>query len=154
MSGRIFQRIREELGAAYYASYGSGFFSDHGHWSLSAGVGNARVGEVITASLDELRRVREESVDEKELQKAKDYLIGSLLLSLETSGSRARFYGFQSLFDESPMYTPDEMGKKISEVTAGDVRRVALAYLKPENIRLALIGPHRNKGSLEKLLKA
>src|SRR5690606_19441943 len=42
MSGRIFQRIREDMGAAYYASLSSSFYSDHGDWSLSAGVTNAR----------------------------------------------------------------------------------------------------------------
>jgi predicted Zn-dependent peptidase len=154
MSGRIFQRIREELGAAYYASYGSSFYSDHGDWSLSAGVNNTRVHEVLSASLEELRRVRDELVDGKELQKAKDFLLGSLLLSLETSGSRARFYGFQSLFNEDPMYTPDELGKKINAITSLEVKRVAERYFKPENMRLALIGPSKNKKSLENLLTA
>lgn len=153
MSGRIFQRIREELGAAYYASYGSGFYTDHGDWSLSAGVTNARTKEVLLASLEELARVERELVGPDEMKKAKEYLTGSLLLSLETSGARARFYGFQSLFKEDQMYTPDELSKKINAVTAEDVLKVAKKYFKPSAMRLALVGPHKNASSFEKLLK-
>lgn len=153
MSGRIFQRIREELGAAYYASYGSSFYTDHGDWSLSAGVTNARTKEVLLASLEELARVRVELVGPDELKKAKEYLTGSLLLSLETSGARARFYGFQSLFKEDQMYTPDELSKKIKAVTAEDVLRVAQKYFKQRAMRLALVGPHKDAASFEKLLK-
>jgi len=153
MSGRIFQRIREELGAAYYASYGSSFYTDHGDWSLSAGVANARTQEVLRASLEELERVQRELVDPEELKKAQEYLIGSLLLSLETSGARARFYGFQSLFKEDQMYTPDELSKKIKAVTAEDIQRIAKKYFKRRSLRLALIGPHKNVASFEKLLK-
>ena len=35
MSSRLFQRVREELGAAYYVKAGADFFSDHGFFAVS-----------------------------------------------------------------------------------------------------------------------
>lgn len=154
MSGRIFQRIREEMGAAYYASFGPSLYTDHGYWTLSAGVTNARIVEVLEASLQELERITSEPVSKEELKKAKDYLIGSLLLSLETSGSRARFYGFQSLYKEKPIRTPDELSKKIQKVTSTDLLRVAKKYLAKSNMRLAIIGPLRDSKRFEKMLSS
>lgn len=151
MSGRIFQRIREDMGAAYYADFSAAFYSDHGHWALSAGVTNGRTEEVLKASLDELSRIRTETLDESELKKAKDYLIGSSLLYLETSGARARFYGTRALFNDKSI-TVEEFKERIMEVSAEDIQRVANTYLKPEKARLALIGPNGTAKRFEALL--
>jgi predicted Zn-dependent peptidase len=149
MSGRIFQRIREEMGVAYYADFSTASLTDHGCWELSAGVTNARTLEAIEASLKEIARARDELVLADELQKAKDHLIGSLFLSLETSGAFAHFFGFQCLYNEDPILTPGDVAERVRSVTAHDVQRVAREYFNPASVRLAIIGPHRNTRSFE-----
>jgi len=154
MSGRVFQKIREEMGVAYYADFTASFLTDHGNWELSAGVTNARTLEAVEASQRELARLRDELVPADELRKAKDHLVGSLFLSLETSGSLAQFFGFQCLYNEKPILTPDDIAQKIQCVTDSDVRKVAQKYLRPASVRLALVGPHEGSGAFERLLSS
>src|SRR3972149_10976201 len=99
MSSRLFKKIREEMGAAYYINAGADFFSDHGYLRASAGVDRQRLQEVIDAITSEFKRLKEEPVSQAELQKVKDHLIGGLILGLETSDDLARFYGGQEIIE-------------------------------------------------------
>jgi predicted Zn-dependent peptidase len=85
MSSRLWQRIREEMGVAYYVYATSDFATDHGYFAVGAGVDNNRVPEVIATVMEELRRLLQEKITEKDLQKAKDYIIGKMYLNLESS---------------------------------------------------------------------
>ena len=76
MSGRLFQKMREELGICYYVSAENDTFTDHGVFSVSAGVDSKRVKEAITAILTELKKLKTELVKKEELDKVKQYLIG------------------------------------------------------------------------------
>ncbi len=151
MSSRLFQSVREELGAAYYVKAGSDLFTDHGFFAVSAGLDNSRVEQVIEAILKELRKIVSEPVGEEELRKSKNHLTGQLMIGLETSDELAVYYGQQELFREK-IIAPKELVKKIEAVTAEDVRAVAGDIIKNKNLNLALIGPLKDKKTLKKIL--
>lgn len=152
MSARIFHRLRDEMGVAYYAGSGLQLFSDHGAFVAVAGVTTNRTLEVVEVLLDELRKLRDEEVPANELKKAKDYYVGNLLLGLETSDSIARFYGFQEILGKTPK-SPQERKGEIESVTASDVQRVAKKYLSPERLNLAIVGAHRSDKTFSKALR-
>ncbi len=85
MSSRLFQVVREEMGAAYYVRAGNDSYTDHGIFEIAAGVDNKKIEAVITAILKEVKRLKEELVGKSELRKVKDSLIGHLYLGLEKS---------------------------------------------------------------------
>jgi predicted Zn-dependent peptidase len=152
MSSRLFQKVREELGAAYYVRAGSDLFTDHGFFAVSAGLDNTRAAQVIQAILEELRRISKEPVGEEELRKSKNHLIGQMMIGLETSDELASYYGQQELFFKK-MITPKELIKKIEAVTAKDVLSVAKDIVKNNSLNLAVIGPFEGKKQFEKILK-
>lgn len=151
MSGRIFHKLRDEMGVAYYAGSSTYFFSDHGAFAAAAGVTTSRAVEVVEVFLDELRRLREEPVSKEELKKAKDYYVGNLLLSLETSDALARFYGFQEILGKTPK-SLEERKAEIQSVTSEDIERVANKYLIPSRMNLAVVGAHKGKKAFLKVL--
>lgn len=152
MSSRLFQRVREELGAAYYIKAGSDLFTDHGFFAVSAGLDNSRIRQVIEAILRELKKISSDKVGEEELQKSKNHLTGQLMIGLETSDELAVYYGQQELFREK-IITPKELVKRIEAVTAEEVRSVAKDIMKNNNLNLAMIGPSKDKKPIEKILK-
>jgi predicted Zn-dependent peptidase len=152
MSSRLFQKLREELGMCYYVRASHSPFTDHGYFTVSAGVGNERAGEAVSAILGEIRKIKEERVTEKELQKAKDFKVGNFSLSLESSDSLAEYYGFQELFKQKVM-TPDDVVKKIQSVTADDISEMAKKIFTEEGLNLALVGPYKNDAQFLPLLK-
>ncbi len=151
MSSRLFQKIREEMGVAYYIRAESDEFTDHGFLQVSAGVDNKRLGEVISAILGELKSLKENLVDGEELKKVKDYLIGGMYLGLESSDSLAEFYGGQEVLRKN-LKTPGDIAEEIKKVTAEDIKKVAGEIFTDEKLNLALIGPVKTASGLTNIL--
>ncbi len=152
MSSRLFQKMREELGICYYVRAMADQFTDHGALLISAGVDSSRVEEGINGILGELKKVRDEKVDEKELRKAKDYLIGNLYLGLESSDSMTEFYGLQEILREE-IKTPKEIEKEIEKVTASEIAKVAKSIIKNNGLNMAIVGKYDSEDRFRKLLK-
>jgi len=144
MSSRLFQKIREEMGAAYsIGAYQTGF-SDYGYLGISGGVKSDKIIDVIKVILAEISILKRDLVGEEELARVKDGAIGSIYLHLETPADLASFYGTQVVMEE-PVLTPEEYGKKIKAVTAQDVRKLARRIFTKSGLNLAVLGPHKNK---------
>ncbi|MEK7191913.1 MAG: pitrilysin family protein [Patescibacteria group bacterium] len=152
MSSRLFQRVREQMGAAYYVNAGTDLFSDHGYLAVSAGVDHTKINAVIKAILEELAKIKENSISEQELRRAKDHLTGKLILGLETSDALALFYGGQEVLRRSIM-SPEELLKAIQSVSRKDIVNVANSVFQNSKLNLAIIGPYKNKTEFEKILK-
>ena len=102
--------------------------------------------------LGELRRLKNELVSEEELSKAKDHMIGSLMLGLETSDSVAAYYGMQELLTKD-LVKPEALAKKIRAVTSEQIKEVANELFVDKNLNLAVIGPVGDKKALQEILK-
>jgi predicted Zn-dependent peptidase len=139
------------MGAAYYIGAGADLSFDHGLLSVSAGVDRKKTKEVIDAILEECRIIRDVAVSEKELQKSKDHMIGSLVLGLETSDDLASFYGGQEVLTGATT-PPEILAQRIKKVTARDVQAVAKVILKDEGLNLAIVGPYKNQTPFKKIL--
>jgi len=151
MSSRLFAKIREELGLAYYISTGSSSCTDTGYLMTQAGVDNSKVEKAVSAIAQEYKRITEEKVPKEELEKAKENIKGKMALLLETSDAWASFYGLQEIL-ENKILTSKEIFKQIDAVSENDILRVARDIFKPKNLNLALIGPFSDKAKFQKLL--
>ena len=154
MSSRLFVKIREELGLAYYIKAISSSDTDTGFLVAQTGVDNGKVEKAILAILKEYKKISQKPVSLKELKKAKDNLKGKMALLLETSDAQASFYGLQEILQKKTL-TPKEIYDRISKVTSQDVLKIAQDIFKPEKLNLAIIGPFKDKDKLkfQKLLK-
>lgn len=152
MSSRLFQKMREDLGICYYVKTIPDQFTDHGALLIGAGVDSNRVEEGINGILGELKRIRDEKVDEKELKKAKDYVIGNMYLGLESSDSLTEFYGLQEILREK-IKTPKEIEKEINKITVNDIAKVAKAIIKNDRLNMAIVGKYKDEEKFRKILK-
>lgn len=151
MSSRLFQKIREEMGAAYsIGSYQTGF-TNYGYFGISGGIQSKRIGEVMKAILAEINLLKNSLVLEKELTKVKDSFIGSTYLGLETPADLSGFYGIQEIRGE-PIISPEEFGKRIKAVTADDVRNLARKIFVNDVMNLAILGPYKGESEFVNML--
>jgi predicted Zn-dependent peptidase len=151
MSSRLFLRVREKMGAAYYIGAGADLSLDHGLLSVSAGVDRTKIEPVIRAILEECRAMRDAAVPEKELRKAKDHMIGGLILGLETSDDLASFYGGQEVLS-GLVLSPEALTDRIKKVTARDVQAVAKTVFKDKRLNLAIVGPYKSEAQFKGIL--
>jgi predicted Zn-dependent peptidase len=150
MSSRLFQKLREEMGVGYYVRSSYDSYVDHGIFSVSVGSDVKRVEEVIKAVIAELNRLKTELVSEEELQKTKDYLIGTMFLGLESSDAIAEFYGYQEILRHE-LRTPQDVVKEIKKITAKDIQSIAKKIFTNNNLNAALVGPAKAE-NLKKVL--
>ncbi|OFW02929.1 MAG: hypothetical protein A3I61_20160 [Acidobacteria bacterium RIFCSPLOWO2_02_FULL_68_18] len=124
MSSRLFQNVREKRGLAYAVFSGLSAYRDAGSVTVYAGCANHAVGELIDVVIAELRRLKEQSLPDSELRRAKDHLKGSLMLNLESTSSRMSHLARQEIYFDR-QFGLDETLEGVECVGADDVQRVA-----------------------------
>jgi len=140
MSSRLFQNVREKRGLAYAVFSGLSAYRDAGSFTVYAGCSNEAVGEVIDLIVEELRGVKQTAVPEAELQRSKDHLKGSLMLSLENTASRMSHLARQEIYFDR-QFGLDETLAGVERVTSGDVQRVASDLFSNGSLAATLLGP-------------
>lgn len=151
MSSRLFVKMREEMGVCYYVRAEADSFTDHGHLAVSAGIDKSRLSEVIGVLLGEFKKFKVELVPKAELQKAKDYLIGTMFLGLESSDEIGEFYGYQEILKRQ-IKSPAEIVKEIRKVTAEQIQKVASQIFQNNLLNLAVVGKVENEKAISSIL--
>ena len=150
-SSRLFQKLKDEMGVCYYIGADNEGFTDHGIFSVLAGVDSKRVKEAITTILAEMNKIKNNLVKPEELNKAKQYLIGNLNLGLESSDSYAMFYGGQEVLRKE-IKKPEDIIKEIKTVTAEEIKFVAERIFKDEGLNLAVVGKFKDDKEFKNIL--
>jgi predicted Zn-dependent peptidase len=145
MSSRLFQTIREDQGLAYSIYSEMNPFRDTGSLCVYAGTSVDKTEKVLRLTLEELRRLKEETVSEAELKRAKDQLKSNMVIGLESSGSRMSNLARQQMYF-GRFFGVDEIIEEIEAVSSADVQKLAQQLFRPEAIALTLLG---NLGSMK-----
>ncbi len=151
MSSRLFTRIREQEGLAYAIHASRNAYEDTGTFIVRAGLDKTRLLPAIEHIIRELRDVRKNGVTEQEVQQAKEFVRGKLVLDLEDSEEIANFYTKQALLIGT-IQTPAQRLAQVERVQVTDVQRVAQALFVKKKLTLALIGPFRDASVFTRFL--
>jgi len=148
MSSRLFQEIREKRGLVYAISCFSSPFRDSGMLAVYAGTGEEEAKELMPVTLQELLRVQND-VTEAELNRAKAQLRASVMMSLESPGSRCEQLARQ-LQVHGRIIPAEETRQKIAAVTLEQVAAAA-AFSFRGAPTLAVLGPAGNVPGLAEI---
>ena len=143
MSSRLFQNIREKYGLVYAVFSGLSAYRDAGILSVYAGTAPGNARKVVNLILEEFRNLKKDSIPAEELQRAKDYLKGNLLLGLESTNSRMANIARQELY-YGRSFSLDEVASQIDAVTREDVVEVARDLFQSEKIAVTVLGPRQD----------
>jgi predicted Zn-dependent peptidase len=151
MSSRLFTEVRERRGLAYYIyGYNQGY-TDTGTLFAQGGVDIARIDDAVATIVGEFGRIAAEPLEADELEKARNFAKGRLVLSLEDPKGMILF-GLRDEVLEGRLREPDEVLAGLDAVTLEDVQRVAQDVIREERLNFALIGPFDDPDRFEKLL--
>ena len=138
-SSRLFQKIREEAGLAYSVYSDLGLYSDAGCLSVGAGTSLDALRTVLQYALREFRDLKDRPAPESELRRAKDHLKGSLMLGLESTGSRMANLARQEAI-HGHVRSLDEINDQIESVKAPDVQALANEWFQQDRMALTVLG--------------
>ena len=150
MSSRLFDEVREKRGLAYSVHSRAHRFTDTGYVELKAGVALDKAIEATRVILAEAARIREDLVDDEELEAAVNHLRG-LLLVREESDDFAERNGEGLLLDGEVRTLREELDA-LGQVTREDVRRVAKQVFREEELTAAFVAEEDLSESLAPVL--
>lgn len=127
MGSRLFRNVRDKEGLAYQlgSSYSPKMLK--GAFTLYIGTNPKTVTVAKEKMLAEINRLKTEFVSNKELQEAKDKLIGNYILSQETNLEKATTIGWFETSGRGFDFK-DKYESLINSVTASDIMEVANKY--------------------------
>jgi predicted Zn-dependent peptidase len=140
MSSRLFQKVREDLALAYSVYSFHHNHSDSGAFIVYAGTSAEGAPTVTSAILTELTRLKHEQVTAEELQSAKDFLKGSMLLAIESMDNRMSRLAKNELFLRNVGISLDESRAMIDAVTVDVVQDLAERLFINETLNLQIAG--------------
>ena len=139
-SSRLFQTVREKNGLCYSIYSFTAGYEDTGLFAVALAANRQSEERALRLTVDELRRIRDGGVTAAELDRAREQVTASILMSLESSASRMNRLGYGELFLPGGALTPDELIERYEAVTLGDVRDIAARTLDFHRASLSAVG--------------
>ena len=140
LGSRLFMRIREKLGLAYYVGAQNVLGLAPGYFAFYAGTTPEKAGLVETELLSEAELLRGEGLSAEELKRAKAKVIGQRKISRQDLGSFAMTTALDELYGLGYAHTDIE-DALYEAVTLEQVKAVARKYLTPDALVIAMVRP-------------
>jgi len=140
MSSRLFQEVREQHALAYSIYSYISSYRDTGLLTVYAGTDPSNALEVVRLVVKELRKIKDEGITPAELQRVKNQIKGSLILSLESSNSHMGRIARQEIYFGKYM-SIDDIIKTVERVSGDQVRLLARQLFTAGNCSLSILGP-------------
>lgn len=139
MSSRLFQNIREQQGLVYSIFSELNPYRDTGCLAVYAGTSRSSAAKVVNSIVNEFRALKNDLVSPDELERAKNQLKGSLMLSMESSTARMSNLARQEMY-YNRFFGLNEIIDRVQAVTTEEVRKNAREFFRSEQIAVTVLG--------------
>jgi zinc protease len=140
LGSRLFMRIREKLGLAYYVGAQNVLGLAPGYFAFYAGTMPEKAGLVETELLSEAELLRADGLTAEELNRAKAKVIGQRKIARQDLGGFAMTNALDELYGLGYAHTETE-DALYEAVTLEQVKAVARKYLTPDALVIAVVKP-------------
>jgi zinc protease len=142
LGSRLFLRIRDQLGLAYYVGAQNFIGLSPGYFAFYTGTEPEKVGLVEQELLKEADLLRREGLTAEELNRAKAKVIGQKKIARQELGSFAMTTALDELYGLG-YANSDAEDAKYEAVTLAQVKTAAEKYLKPDAAVIAVVKPEK-----------
>lgn len=151
MSSRLFQKIREHRGLAYAVYSFISSYEDTGMFGAYVGIHPDKIREVVKLIVDEMNTLKTDRVDEAELNDAKNYTKGNLMLAAESVDNQMVRLA-QNEINFSRHIPLQEIIDGVNATTVEDICELSAELFRKDRLALTTLGPINAKDNLEELL--
>ncbi len=138
-SARLFMNLREVHGYTYGAYSMLVARRYAGPWIAEGSMRTDATGGAMTEFMNEINRIRDTPVPEKELEETKRSIVASFALTLERP-SELLDYAIALKVYNLPADYWDNYPAKIMAITAEQIQRVARKYIVPDDLQIVAVG--------------
>ena len=138
-NSRLFQAVREEMGLSYAIySYGTSF-RNAGSYQIYACVQPEETEAVIRAVAEEVMKLRQEPITEREMAIARRQIRSEIWMASESTMARMNRLA-RDLRLREPFHTVADETDRIMQVTTEDAKAFTEHWLRFDRMSLALVG--------------
>ncbi len=138
--GRLFLTLRDQMGLAYVVSSMTFDGIEPGFFAVYMGTEPAKIKTAIDGIKSELTKIITTAVEPEELDRAKQYIVGSYELDQQRNSALATSYALNEFYGLG-IAEVERYPKKILAVTRDDVLRVARKYFDLDAPVISIIRP-------------
>ena len=140
MSSRLFQEVREKRGLAYSIYSFLCAYRDTGMWGIYTAVAKETLTQTLEVIGQELKKLKQEELPASELEAAKEFVKGGILLGAESSDNRmTRIAKNEMTFGREVPF--EEILEDLNKVTGRELVAMAEEILQPDQFSLVSLGP-------------
>ena len=140
MSSVLNLQIREKYGIAYTIESNFSPLSDTGIFSIYFGTDQEKYVKALSLIFKEMKRLKDNPLNELQLQKAKNKFIGQIALSEENRIGLIISMA-KSLIDHGKIDSLEQVFEKINKVTTKEIAQIADEVLAPEQLNIFTFSP-------------
>jgi zinc protease len=140
LGSRLFMRIRDNLGLAYYVGAQNFMGLAPGYFAFYAGTAPEKIQLVEQELLQETQLLRSQGLTEEELKRAKAKLIGQKKIARQDLGNYAMTVALDELYGLG-YNRLDTEDKEYEAVTPAQTQEIAQKYLIPDTFVISTIQP-------------
>ncbi|MDZ7374244.1 MAG: insulinase family protein [candidate division KSB1 bacterium] len=139
-TSRLFRVVRSRMGLAYsvFGTYGANY-NYPGVFYVGCQTKLGSTVKAIRAMLDQVRSLREKEVSDEELAQAKESFLNSFVFNFDSKREIVERLMTYEYYGYPPDFL-DRLREGVSKVTKQDILRVAHEYLRPDQVRILVVG--------------
>src|ERR1043166_3454746 len=143
LGSRLFMRIRDNLGLAYYVGAQNFLGLPPGYFAFYVGTEPEKIPLVESELLKEAATLRDEGLSPDELRRSKAKLIGQKKIARQDLGGLAMVTALDELYGLGYDFS-DHEDARYEAVTLDQARVVAQKYLRADTLVISIVKPERS----------
>ena len=144
MSSRLFENIRDKKGIGYSLGTLYPTRKSKSTFIFFVGVQPERVEEAVASLWEDIDKIKNQKITQKEFLKAKNYLIGNFYLAQQRNKDQSYFSGWFEIIGLGHDYSPTYI-RNIEKLEIPHIEKAARKYFRKEESILTVLTPGDSK---------
>ncbi len=147
MSSRLFVRLREKAGLVYSINSGISNYQEAGLFYIYTTCDIDKYAQTIRCILDEIKQIQQHAVLKNELDRWKNFIRSTLVMSNENSMEVADYYAREMLFSRQHITVISEKIDRLMAISSKQIKETARSVLDWKKMKIVMVGNIGNKKS-------
>ena len=147
MSSRLFVRLREKAGLVYSINSGISNYQEAGLFYIYTTCDIDKYAQTIGCILDEIKQIQKHTVQKNELDRWKNFIRSTLVMSNENSMEVADYYAREMLFSRHHITVISEKIARLMAISSKQIKETARSVLDWKKMKIVMVGNIGNKKS-------
>ncbi|MFH1551260.1 MAG: pitrilysin family protein [bacterium] len=139
-NSRLFKKIREEKGLAYYLDSFCVEYIKNGYLEIKFTTTKNTLQQILSTIYEELKRLKTQKINDKELTRAKRIFKNDTILNLENPIILSEYLAEEKTLTGKNIDIEKELFKFIDKINAKDILKITSKVFSKKNIYISLIG--------------